>query len=130
VSILLLCVSTLQYIIWEVDEDLEGTVKWGEFQKTFQRNNAMADNSNEPRGLYNIILFLVLDETMKCEIFEDETRSVLFARYGPGRTEVIMAKLFGDQLKMEGGPGTLTFKEYLGRVGVRIQPSVKYSKPL
>lgn len=79
------------------------------------------------RGLLSALIiyylqFLTLDESMKGRITEDETIGILFARYGNDRIEAIIASLFGERLKTLGGPGVLSFSEYLERVGVRYQP--------
>ena len=120
----------LEYMIWEVDENLDGTVDWEEF-KTMYMRNVSDETGLEPFELFNIVQFMTYLPTLRVDkdfrpmITEDDTMSTLFARYGHdqrfGRVHVerVMAKLFGDKLKAHKGEGVLTLDEYLKVVGLR-----------
>lgn len=108
----------LEYMIWEVDENLDEAVDWEEFKLMFERNNK-DQTGLEPFMLYNIVQFMTYDEDFKGHITEDDTMSTLFARHGRENLESQMVKLFGDQLKSNGGEGILTLDQYLKAVSVR-----------
>jgi len=120
----------LEYMIWEVDENLDGKVDWVEFKKMYVRN-ATDESGLEPFELYNIVQFMTylpslnLNKEFKAQITEDDTMSALFARYGHdqanGRMHVerLMTKLFGNRLRADKGEGILSLDEYLRIVGVR-----------
>ena len=120
----------LEYMIWEVDENLDGVVDWDEFKVMYQRN-VNDETGLEPFELFNIVQFMTylptlrVDKDFRPQITEDDTMSTLFARYGHdhryGRVHVerVMSKLFGDKLKAHKGEGVLTLDEYLRVVGVR-----------
>lgn len=105
----------VEYMIWEVDEDLDGCVDWEEFQLTYYRN-LKDDTGTEPFELFNVIQFLTYDSKFKGFITEDDTMGTLFARYGRDRLEGELQKLFGRKLKSAGGDGCLTLHEYLAVV--------------
>ncbi|KAJ8599398.1 hypothetical protein CTAYLR_009696 [Chrysophaeum taylorii] len=120
----------LEYMIWEVDENLDGVVDWEEFKLMYHRN--ITDETGlEPFELFNIVQFMTylpslrIDKDFKAQITEDDTMSTLFARYGHdqryGRVHVekIMSRLFGDKLKAQKGEGVLSLVDYLKVVGVR-----------
>ncbi|GMH80986.1 hypothetical protein TL16_g08782 [Triparma laevis f. inornata] len=108
----------LEYMIWEVDENLDQCVDWEEFQLMFERNTT-DQTGLEPFELFNIVQFMTYDEDFKGHITEDDTMSTLFARHGRENLELQMNKLFGDQLKSAGGEGILTLEQYLKAVSVR-----------
>ncbi|DAZ98527.1 TPA: hypothetical protein N0F65_007026 [Lagenidium giganteum] len=52
--------SELQWMIWEVDEDLDGIVTWEEFKASCAR--CLADKHNlEPNQLFHLVQFLMCD---------------------------------------------------------------------
>jgi Ca2+-binding EF-hand superfamily protein len=108
----------LEYMIWEVDENLDLCVDWEEFQLMFYRNTT-DQTGLEPFELFNIVQFMTYDEDFKGHITEDDTMSTLFARHGRENLEAQMTKLFGDQLKSAGGEGILTLEQYLKAVSAR-----------
>jgi len=108
----------IEYMIWEIDENLDGVVDWDEFRLMYHRN--MHDASGlEPFEVYNISQFMTFDHDGKGFITEDDTMTVLFMRHGRAHVEKEMIKLFGDKLKAKGGEGTLTLEQYLAVVSVR-----------
>lgn len=120
----------LEYMIWEVDENLDGQVDWHEFMMMYHRS-VTDETGLEPFELFNIVQFLTylpslsVDKEFKPQITEDDTMSALFARHGHdefnGRVHVeqLMAQLFGDKLKADKGEGVLSLDEYLRVVGTR-----------
>ena len=72
---------TVEHMIWECDEDGDGVVCWEEFKSMFQR--VRADMSGrEPRALYNLVEFYMLDKDESGNINEDECMEYLHRRYG------------------------------------------------
>ena len=108
----------LEYMVWEVDEDLDSAVDWDEFRLMYWRN-VNDGTSLEPFELFNIVQFMTYDTDFKGHITEDDTMSTLFARYGREQVETQMRKLFGINLKANGGDGVLSLREYLDVVSVR-----------
>ena len=87
---------------------------------------SMADTTGfEPFHMFNIVMFMTLDDKFKGHITEDDALSVLFARYGRDRLEAQMNRLFGQHLKSKGGDGKLNFQEYIKMVNHRIPLSVQ-----
>ncbi|GMI20947.1 hypothetical protein TeGR_g9664, partial [Tetraparma gracilis] len=111
--------KALEYMIWEVDENLDLCVDWDEFQVMFFRNTSDTTGL-EPFELFNIVQFMTYDEDFKGHITEDDTMATLFARHGRENLEEQMTKLFGDQLKSAGGEGILTLEQYLRAVSNRM----------
>ncbi|EGB05437.1 hypothetical protein AURANDRAFT_7283, partial [Aureococcus anophagefferens] len=77
----------LEYMIWEVDENLDGEINWDEFKMMYHRN-VTDETGLEPFELFNIVQFMTylpslkIDKDFKAQITEDDTMSTLFARYG------------------------------------------------
>lgn len=67
--------------IWEVDDDADGRVNWEEFKTMFYR---IRDDTTgyEPRKLFNVVEFLMLDKNANGSVDLDECLSVLYSRYG------------------------------------------------
>ena len=67
--------------IWEVDDDNDGLVDWDEFRTMFYR---VRDDQTgcEPRRLFNIVDFLMLDKNHSGAVDMDECITLLWARYG------------------------------------------------
>jgi len=68
-------------IIWEVDDDADDCVDWEEFRTMFYR---IRDDQTgcEPRKLFNLVDFLMLDKNHSGAVDQDECMTVLWARYG------------------------------------------------
>ena len=62
-------------MIWEVDEDLDGKIKWKEFQMMFKK--CMKDERDrkglEPRALFNLVRFMMFDKQKRAWITAEET---------------------------------------------------------
>jgi len=108
----------LEFMIWEVDENLDGGVDWEEFELMYFRN--MTDQTGlEPFDLFNIVQFMTYDNEMNGQISEDDTMATLYSRYGKDHVESQINKLFGHRAKSNGGMGVLELDDYLSSVGVR-----------
>mmetsp|Transcript_22502 Transcript_22502/g.38473 ORF Transcript_22502/g.38473 Transcript_22502/m.38473 type:complete len:218 (+) Transcript_22502:51-704(+) len=67
--------------IWEVDDDNDGCVDWDEFRTMFYR---VRDDTTgcEPRKLFNVVDFLMLDKNHSGAVDMDECVTLLWSRYG------------------------------------------------
>lgn len=67
--------------IWEVDDDNDGCVDWDEFRVMFYR---VRDDTTgcEPRKLFNVVDFLMLDKNHSGSVDMDECITLLWQRYG------------------------------------------------
>ena len=109
----------IEFMVWEVDENLDGEVDWEEFQLTYYRNvldQSTHASGTEPCGFFSILEFLTFDESRKGYIIEDNCMEILFARYGSEKLEKELQFLFGSQLRSAGGDGTLTLSGYLAAI--------------
>ena len=84
-------------MLWEVDEDIDGSVSWHEFQLMFLRN--IADKTGlEPCQLFSVVQFLMYDREFTGMVSLDQTMNMLYNRYGKDRLETEMkvrrARLF------------------------------------
>ena len=76
-------------MLWEVDEDIDGSVCWDEFQLMYRRN--IADKSGlEPCQLFGVVQFLMYDSEFTGQVSLDQTMKMLFSRYGKDRLEAEM----------------------------------------
>lgn len=67
--------------VWEVDDDNDGHVDWDEFRTMFYR--VRDDQSGcEPRRLFNVVDFLMLDKNHSGAVDMDECITLLWSRYG------------------------------------------------
>lgn len=100
-------------MIWEVDEDCDGTINWPEFQACWQRCqedkagaqhrawlparrrmptrrqlchhrllSLSASAGTEPRGLYNVVLFLLHDRGCSGRVTLEEVMKITYLRVG------------------------------------------------
>ena len=76
-------------MLWEVDEDIDGSVCWDEFQLMYRRN--IADKSGlEPCQLFGVVQFLMYDREFTGQVSLDQTMQMLYSRYGKDRLEAEM----------------------------------------
>ena len=67
-------------MIWEVDEDCDHCVSWDEFKLMFHR--CRNDRTGlEPRKLFNVVDFLMLDKNHSGAVDMDECVTLLWMRY-------------------------------------------------
>ena len=64
--------SDVEFIIWEVDDDLDGYVSKEEYLTMYKR--VITDEVGlEPRQLYNLVQFLMYDKDFEGTVTEEET---------------------------------------------------------
>lgn len=98
----------LETMIWEVDETLDSTVSEDEFSLCYRR--VRSDTTGlEPRALYNLIDFLMLDSNLDGVVGKDEARQLMFMRYGKEMDETQVDKLF----ESAGGGSDITLIQFL-----------------
>ena len=78
--------------IWEVDDDNDGHVDWDEFRTVFFRVRDDLTNC-EPRRLFNLVDFLMLDKNHSGSVDMDECITLLYARYGKQPVEENLANM-------------------------------------
>jgi calmodulin len=79
----------VENMLWEVDEDIDGSVSWQEFQLMFRRN--LADKTGlEPSQLFSVVQFLMYDRDFTGMVSLDQTMHMLYNRYGKERLEAEM----------------------------------------
>ncbi|PSC72095.1 outer dynein arm-docking complex subunit 3 isoform B [Micractinium conductrix] len=90
--------TEVEDMIWEVDEDCDGLVKWPEFQAMWQR--CREDKAGtEPRGLYNVVLFLL--HAKECGVGGEqrmaleEAMKITYLRVGKESLDAQLAAVFG-----------------------------------
>lgn len=108
----------IEYMIWEVDDNLDECVDWDEFRLMFQRN-ITDDTGLEPFKLFNIVQFMTYDKNFSGSVTVDDTMSMLYARFGRDQLETQMRKLFGSSASSADGGGSLTIADYLKAVSKR-----------
>ena len=106
----------LEYMIWEVDENLDECIDWDEMRIMFQRN--ISDRSGlEPAKLYNLVQFMIFDQDENGLVSVDETTNMLYERFGRTKMELKLKELFGSDMKETGTQGgEINFPQYLERV--------------
>ena len=84
--------------IWEVDDDNDGSIDWDEFKTMFYR--VRDDESGcEPRKLFNVVDFLMLDKNHSGSVDMDECVTLLYARYGKEEVEVNLKQMKSENHK-------------------------------
>ena len=78
--------------VWEVDDDNDGGIDWDEFRSMFHR---IRDDETgcEPRKMFNVVEFLMLDKNHSGSVDMDECLTLLWARYGKQKVEEKMADM-------------------------------------
>lgn len=111
--------SEVQLMIWEVDEDLDGSVSKQEFDTMYKR--CVNDKTGlEPRKLFDLVQFMMYDKTFKGSITVEDTLQLLFVRNGKTHLETEIKVLFGEEeTTSDGQEKSITFQEYLQRVNAR-----------
>ena len=104
-------------IIWEVDEDGDQCVEWEEFKVMFFR--ARHDKKGlEPRKLFNLTEFMMVDKDGSGSIDLDECMEILFRRYGKNGLEEKTAEFMSQNTGKESSEGdnTISFSEFLAGI--------------
>ncbi len=90
-------------MVWEIDEDLDKTVDWHEFQLMYKR--CIFDNSGlEPRRLFILVEFLMFDKNERNFITIEDTLELLYVKastYKKTELNQEIKRLFpGDQKEL------------------------------
>ena len=111
--------NQIKLMIWEVDDDLDGFVSRDEFMTMYKR--CISDKTDlEPRGLFNLVQFLMYDKTFKGRVTVEETLQILFVRYGRDRLDDEIKAIFGDEEKNpDGSDKEIRFGEYVEKINLR-----------
>jgi len=111
--------SQIKLMIWEVDDDLDEYVSKEEFMTMYKR--CISDDTDlEPRGLFNLVQFLMYDKTFKGRVTVEETLQILFVRYGRDRLDDEIKAIFGDEEKNpDGSDKEIRFGEYVQKIELR-----------
>lgn len=97
-------------LLWEVDEDCDGFLTREEFQSMF--NRCRDDKSGyEPRGLFNVVEFLMNDKTSSGFITLEEAMQIMYLRYGRAQLDTQLEEVFGTSDLNSGK--ILTLSEFL-----------------
>ena len=73
--------SEVSFIIWEVDDDLDGYISKDEYLTMYKR--VITDDVGlEPRQLYNLVQFLMYDKDFEGTVTVEETLQLLYVRHG------------------------------------------------
>ena len=78
--------------MWEVDDDNDEQVDWEEFRIMFYRIRD-DETGNEPRKLFNVVDFLMLDKNHSGSVDMDECLTMLWGRHGKEKVEEKMAEM-------------------------------------
>mmetsp|Transcript_36214 Transcript_36214/g.46676 ORF Transcript_36214/g.46676 Transcript_36214/m.46676 type:complete len:130 (+) Transcript_36214:469-858(+) len=110
-------------MIWEADEDIEGSIAYEDIKLVFQRN--ISDRTGlEPSKLYNLVQFMIFDSNENGKVSVDETMAFLHARYGREGLEFKLKELFGRDMVESGTEGGeidfLTYLEAVNRAQIRM----------
>ena len=111
--------AEIKLMIWEVDDDLDGYVSKDEFMTMYKR--CISDDTDlEPRGLFNLVQFLMYDKTFKGRVTVEETLQILFVRYGRDRLDDEIKAIFGEEEKNpDGSDKEIRFGEYVKKIELR-----------
>jgi calmodulin len=86
--------AEVEDMIWEVDEDCDGSVNYKEFLATWQR--CRKDKAGtEPWGLYNVVLFLLHDRSGSGRVSLEEAMKITYLRVGKESLDAQLAAVFG-----------------------------------
>jgi len=98
-------------MIWEVDENNDGGVDWDEFVTMFYR--AKDDELGwEPRKLYNIVDFMMVDKDCSGTIDVDECMEILYRRFGKNDLEAKVNEFMALDTDDDDEP-SIGFAEYM-----------------
>ena len=111
--------SEVALYIWEVDDDLDGFVSWDEYIKMYKRS--ISDVTGlEPRRLFNLVQFLMYDETFEGCVTVEETLQIMYVRHGRDKLDDEITEIFGqDETNADGSEKVITFGEYIDKVNQR-----------
>lgn len=94
-------------MIWEVDEDCDGCLSWQEFQTLYTRGRD-DKTGYEPRGLFNVVEFVMNDKEGAGFISLEEAMQIMYLRYGRALLDAQLEEVFGTSDLNSGKILTLT----------------------
>ncbi|KAG8467119.1 hypothetical protein KFE25_000435 [Diacronema lutheri] len=112
-------------MIWEVDENCDGFVDWPEFVSMFDR--CISDTTGlEPRGLFQLVEFLMHDSNNGGTISRDELMEILYSRFGKDQL-LKKTREFFPKAAANGVEAAITFVEFK-RFMTAIKPKRKTNR--
>lgn len=114
--------SEIDLMLWEVDENLDGTVDWKEFLNMYKK--CISDKTGlEPKSLFHMVQFLmycnhsdeesetekdkdkykIKEEREKFKITVEDTLELLYVRHGRHNLDTEIHHIFGDEEKTPNG---------------------------
>ena len=124
--------SEVEFIIWEVDDDLDGYVSKDEYLTMYKR--VITDEVGlEPRQLYNLVQFLMFDKDFEGTITVEETLQLIYVRHGKDKMGDEITNLFGEQDKIDSDytEKHITYKEFMVKTQKRdLQKHKEYMKKI
>ncbi|KAK9828345.1 hypothetical protein WJX74_010159 [Apatococcus lobatus] len=102
--------SDIRDMIWEVDEDCDGSLSWIEFQAMYHRcRNDLT--GYEPRRLFNVVQFVMNDKESSGRVSLEDAMQIMYLRYGRGGLDAQLEEIFGTSDLNSGK--TLSLTEFL-----------------
>jgi len=120
-------------MVWEIDENLDGRVNWGEFKKMYQHNLKYSDSSSVvPQGfvLFNAVQFMMIDKDFSGSITIEEATDVLKSRHSSQNAEEQLRALIDAALCRGGNANEISLKLYMEVVGSHPSQKVKIPSAL
>ena len=111
--------AEVKEFIWEVDDDLDGSISRDEFDIMYKR--CISDETGlEPRRFFNLVQFLMYDKEFKGRVTVEETLQILYVRHGREKLDQELKEIFGDDEKTEDGQEKeISYGEYVEKVNRR-----------
>lgn len=100
-------------LLWEVDEDCDGGVDWREFKALHRRCREDAAGT-EPRGLFNVVEFVMRDREGLGAISLEAAMEITYLRHGRAQLDAQLEAVFGTSDLNSGK--TLSLAEFMGRL--------------
>ena len=99
-------------IIWEVDEDCDKMVNWQEFTDMYDR--CRKDKTGcEPKRLYFIVEFMIIDKDNSGEISVEEAIEDLYLTHGKETLDEKLADMFGEGLDVNDPDAVLNLEKFV-----------------
>ena len=99
-------------IIWEVDEDCDKMVSWQEFTEMYDR--CRKDKTGcEPKRLYFIVEFMIIDKDNGGEISVEEAIEDLYLQHGKEELDNRLEDMFGADLDVNDPEAVLDLEKFV-----------------
>ena len=119
-------------MLWEVDDDLDGGLSLGDFLTSYFRSQK-DESGYDPKRLYAVVEFLLIDKDLSGEITVDEAMSSIFEHRGADdlarATQIFFSKDDGEgagegthateDRTLEDGSKVINFTDFYKKVGLR-----------